>query len=139
MSNKPSLYFLVILCYVALSACQTSQELKTDTSTKPIKGGIKTGIPIDVNAKGKKQSKRCKCKNCKCYDTIAGKMCGIRGRVDGVIHRCNQSCSKCLGCENDLDSDNLDSKYLTIYPEKDIKYQNIVINNLSKIDIDNVL
>ena len=84
-------------------------------------------------------NKQYECKNCKCHDTIAGKICGIRGRVDGVIHKCNESCSKCLGCKSDLDTDNLKPKYLTIYPEKDIKYENIIINNLSKIDIDNIL
>ena len=33
------------------------KELKTDTSTKPINGIIKTGAPIDVKAKGEKSSK----------------------------------------------------------------------------------
>ena len=57
MSNNSSLYCLVILCYAALSACQTSQELKTDTSTKPINGIIKTGAPIDIKAKGENSTK----------------------------------------------------------------------------------
>ena len=84
------------------------------------------------------ESKQYECKNCKCRDTIAGKVCGKRGRIDGQFIKCKPHCVNCGNCSGD--TKRLDTgSYITYYPEKKINIENVIINNISKIDIDNIL
>ena len=84
--------------------------------------------------------KQYECRNCKCHETAAGIMCGKKTRLTGDIVKCNSSCERCSKCKIDS-SNNSDSeaKYRTIYPEDPIDIDKIVINNISKLDIENIL
>ena len=82
-------------------------------------------------------NKQYECKNCKCHETKAGIMCGQIGRIDGVVRRCNPSCVNCSKCKTSGSSSKNNFNYKTI--KTDNKRDNIIINNISKIDIDNLL
>ena len=87
--------------------------------------------------------KQYECRNCKCYATMTGNMCGKRGRVSGNIIRCKSHCENCLQCEesnsNSNNGNNLEDNYQVVEPNVDIKYENIIINNISEKDIDDIL
>ena len=84
--------------------------------------------------------KQYECKNCKCHETAAGIMCGKKTRLTGDIVKCNSSCERCSRCKIDSSNNSeLENKYRTIYPEDPIDIDKIVINNISKLDIENIL
>ena len=86
------------------------------------------------------------CRNCKCYSTMTGNMCGKRGRVSGNIIRCKSHCENCSQCEGsnsytgNNSSNNLEeTEYQVVQPNEELNYDNIIINNISKKDIDDIL
>ena len=92
-------------------------------------------------------NKQYECRNCKCYSTIGGNMCGKRGRVSGNIIRCKSHCENCAQCDisndylenNNNGMNNEEEKYLVVQPKNEINYSNVIINNISKKDIDSIL
>ena len=84
--------------------------------------------------------KQYECRNCKCHETAAGIMCGKKTRLTGDIVKCNSSCERCSKCKIDSSNNSeSEAKYRTIYPEDPIDIDKIVINNISKLDIENIL
>jgi hypothetical protein len=86
-------------------------------------------------------SKRYECKNCRCHKTDAGILCGKKTNLTGDIIKCNDMCERCSLCKKAPANSNSDnnSKYKTIYPDIPIDVDKIIINNISKVDIDNIL
>jgi len=79
------------------------------------------------------------CSKCQCYDSKQGVICGKKTRLTGDIVRCNNLCEKCSLCKTN--SNNSDSKsdagFKTVKPETNI--DNIIINNLTMEQLDNLL
>ena len=75
------------------------------------------------------------CDDCKCHNTKGGKICGKKSKVDGYIYRCKKSCSKCDKCKGPSDVSNDD--LVTVKPSSNLN--KVIINNINKIDIDNIL
>ena len=98
------------------------------------------GIEKDKKVSNNTDSKDYECKNCECTNTVAGKVCGKRARIDGQFIKCKSHCVNCGNCGGGGGgvSSNTGS-YITYYPKKKINIDNIIINNISKIDIDNIL
>ena len=62
------------------------------------------------------------------------------GFLTGDIVKCNSTCERCSRCKIDSSNNSeLENKYRTIYPEDPIDIDKIVINNISKLDIENIL
>lgn len=81
------------------------------------------------------------CKNCKCIETKNGTICGKRGRLDGGIHKCDNSCERCENCK----SSSLQGDGVLVNKPKIYKYvkpistlNNIIVNNVSNIDMEKV-
>ena len=84
------------------------------------------------------------CRNCKCYSTMTGNMCGKRGRVSGNIIRCKSHCENCAQCDGSnsyeaSNSNDEEDKYQVVEPSKPVNYNNVIINNISKKDIEDIL
>jgi hypothetical protein len=78
------------------------------------------------------------CSKCKCYDSNEGVICGKKTKLTGDIVRCNNMCEKCSICKTDSNnSNNSDIGFKTVEPETNI--DNIIINNLTMDQLDNLL
>ena len=91
--------------------------------------------------------KQYECRNCKCYSTITGNMCGKRGRISGNIIRCKSHCENCTRCDS-LNNNNSglnngeeveEDKYEVVQPKEPYNLDNVIINNISKKEIDDIL
>ena len=86
--------------------------------------------------------KQYECRNCKCYSTITGNMCGKRGRISGNIIRCKSHCENCTRCDSPNNNNNglnngeeeEEDKYKVVQPKEPYDINNIIINNISKKD-----
>ena len=84
------------------------------------------------------------CKNCKCLKTTEGIVCGTitnYGKEKGSQEfvRCSDTCERCSLCKTTSETDGLETSFNTVYPSnKKVNRNNIVINNISKLDIDNL-
>jgi len=97
------------------------------------------GVEEEVEISNTAEKKQYECKNCRCHETRAGRMCGKRGRIDGEFVKCRSDCVNCSGCKDiELNAANNDN-FITYYPTKKINIDNVIINNISKKDIDNLL
>jgi len=79
------------------------------------------------------------CSKCKCYDSNEGVICGKKTKLTGDIVRCNNMCEKCSLCKTDSSNSNNNSDvgFNTVEPETNIN--NIIINNLTMDQLDNLL
>jgi hypothetical protein len=79
------------------------------------------------------------CSKCQCYDSKQGVICGKKTKLTGDIIRCNNMCERCSICKTDnSNSDsNSDVGFKTVKPETNIN--NIIINNLTMDQLDNLL
>lgn len=79
------------------------------------------------------------CSKCQCYDSKQGVICGKKTKLTGDIVRCNNLCEKCSLCKTDNSNSNSNSDigFKTVEPETNIS--NIIINNLTMDQLDNLL
>ena len=78
------------------------------------------------------------CRNCRCYKTKSGVICGKKDRIDGYVHKCNSSCKRCDKCYGADTSDlNSDAGMLTVDPYTSLN--KVVLNNLDNVDINNII
>ena len=103
--------------------CQSWDDKNNDNKEKKISNNV--------------EDKKYECKNCKCRDTIGGKVCGKRSRIDGQFIKCKEHCVNCGDCNTNKSVSN--GNYITYYPKKKININDIIINNISNVDIDNIM
>ena len=83
------------------------------------------------------------CKDCKCLDTDAGKICGRVSRADGFVNKCSSECSKCDKCYGEKNSNNLlnsnndSDKYITVDANSNLG--KIIINNIKNSDLNDII
>jgi hypothetical protein len=83
------------------------------------------------------------CSKCQCYDSKEGVICGKK-KFSGDILRCNDLCESCSLCKTSGSGDgsgsgsgNGDDNFKTVEPESNLN--NIIINNLTMEQLDNLL
>ena len=85
------------------------------------------------------------CKDCKCLETDAGKICGRVSRADGFVKKCSSECSKCDNCygvkksnnSNNVTNSNKSNKYITLDANSNLS--KVVINNIKNSDLNDII
>ena len=73
------------------------------------------------------------CNNCECHKTNMGKVCGVKDNITNKITKCDNQCISCNTCQGKVESE---KNNITIEPSSNLN--NVIINNISKIDVDNL-
>ena len=81
------------------------------------------------------------CKDCKCLETDAGKICGRVSRVDGFVKKCSSNCSNCDKCYGDKDKGHSNysnnEEMIIVNPSSSLK--RVVVNNIKNTDLNDIL
>ena len=88
-----------------------------------------------------KTNKKYECKDCKCIETSEGTICGKRGRLDKRIHKCSNNCTKCKNCagKNNSIEKRIEKPKRYRYIKPAINLKNVIVNNISKVELEKVL
>ena len=85
--------------------------------------------------------KKYECKDCKCIETSEGTICGKRGRLDKRIHKCSNNCTKCKNCagKGNYIEKRIEKPKRYRYIKPAINLKNVIVNNISKVELEKVL
>jgi len=117
--------------------CKSCQDLPNYNNTLP--DNIQNKLKNNTSGGGEGGT-QFECSKCQCYDSKEGVICGKK-KFSGDIVRCNDLCESCSLCKTsgngNSNGNGGDDKYLTVEP--DTSLNNIIINNLTMEQLDNLL